>query len=49
MTENARIIRLPEYQLRSLEHEPFEYSSESRATDSEWDQLVKFAMRKVER
>lgn len=40
---------MPEYQLRSLEHEPYEFSSESRSADTEWDQLVKFALRKAER
>lgn len=35
--------------MRSLEQEPFEYSTEPRADESEWDQLVKFALRKVER
>lgn len=49
LTENARVVRLPEQQLRSLEHEGYEYSSEPRNTDSEWDQLVKFALRKVEK
>lgn len=48
-TQNARIVRMPEYQLRSLEHEPYEFSSESRSADTEWDQLVKFALRKAER
>lgn len=49
LSESARIIRMPESQLRSLQNEPFEYVSESRATDSDWDQLVKFAMRKIEK
>lgn len=48
-TQNARIIRMPDYQLRSLEQEPYEFSSESRSADTEWDQLVKFALRKAER
>lgn len=38
---------MPVEQLRSIAQEPYEYSSEPRADDSEWDHLVKFAMRKV--
>lgn len=38
---------MPETQLRQLAHEPFEYSQTPRADEDEWDQLVKFAMRKV--
>lgn len=49
LSPNARIVRMPDYQLRSLEQEPYEFSGESRAADSEWDHLVKFALRKVEK
>lgn len=49
LSDNARVIRMPEYQLRSLEHEPYEYATETRQTDSEWDHLVKFALRKAEK
>ncbi|RZB40704.1 uncharacterized protein BDFB_005606, partial [Asbolus verrucosus] len=49
LTEHARIIRMPRSQLRQLAHEPFEYSSTPRADEPEWDQLVKFGMRKIER
>jgi hypothetical protein len=38
---------MPERQLRQLVHEPYEYSSAPRSEESEWDQLVKFGMRKV--
>lgn len=49
LTQHARITRVAEHQFRSLENEPYEYSSEPRAEESEWDQLVKFALRKVEK
>lgn len=49
LTENARITRVPEQQYRSLEQEPYEYSTEPRADEAEWDQLVKFGLRKVEK
>lgn len=49
LSSHARIIRMPETQLRSLAHEPYEFVSESRAEDSDWDQLVKFVMRRVEK
>ncbi|XP_037913294.1 uncharacterized protein LOC119652967 [Hermetia illucens] len=49
LTENARVVRVPQEQVRSLYNEPFEFSSEPRSTDSEWDQLVKYGLRKIER
>lgn len=49
MGDNARIVRVPEQQYRSLENEPYEFSSEPRAEESEWDHLVKFALRKIEK
>lgn len=38
---------MPEVQLRQLSREPYEFSQEPRADEPEWDQLVKFALRKV--
>lgn len=38
---------MPETQLRQLTREPYEYSESPRADEPEWDQLVKFGMRKV--
>ncbi|XP_058813150.1 uncharacterized protein LOC131677380 [Topomyia yanbarensis] len=49
LTSEARIVRLPETQVRSLQYEGFEYSEEPRQLDSEWDQLYKFALRQLER
>jgi hypothetical protein len=49
LTDNARMVRMPVPQLRQLRQEAFEFSSTPRADDSEWDQFVKFLLRKVER
>ncbi|XP_076266749.1 DUF1676 domain-containing protein Osi2 [Rhynchophorus ferrugineus] len=49
LTEKARVLRLPETHLRALGQESYEYSSAPRSDDSEWDSLVKFGMRKVEK
>ncbi|XP_067006756.2 uncharacterized protein [Anabrus simplex] len=49
LTENARIVRMPGTHLRALHTEPFEFSTAPRADESEWDQFVKFLLRKVER
>lgn len=47
LNENAKILMMPHNQLRQLAQEPYEYSESPRADEDEWDQLVKFAMRKV--
>uniref|UniRef100_A0A336MK83 CSON001867 protein n=1 Tax=Culicoides sonorensis TaxID=179676 RepID=A0A336MK83_CULSO len=44
-----KIVTLPETQLRSLQNDPIEYVAETRDSDSEWDQLQKFVLRKAER
>ncbi|XP_052863712.1 uncharacterized protein LOC128270352 [Anopheles cruzii] len=49
LTTDARIVRLPETQLRSLGQEGFEYVGESRHTDSEWELMYKYALRRLER
>ncbi|XP_058118119.1 uncharacterized protein LOC131289496 [Anopheles ziemanni] len=49
LTGDARIVRLPETQLRSLQQEGFEYVGESRHSDSEWELMYKYALRRVER
>lgn len=38
---------MPETQLRQIAREPYEYSEIPRSNEPEWDQLVKFALRKV--
>ncbi|RZF39862.1 hypothetical protein LSTR_LSTR014161 [Laodelphax striatellus] len=49
LTENVRLVRMPKDELRRLAGEPYEFSTEPRAEEPEWDQFVKFLMRKVER
>ncbi|XP_052889999.1 uncharacterized protein LOC128298294 [Anopheles moucheti] len=49
LTSDARIIRLPETQLRSLAQEGYEFVGESRHSDSEWELLYKYALRRLER
>lgn len=49
LNDNARVIRMPEEHMRSIHQEPYEFSSAPRAEEPEWDQFVKFVMRKVER
>lgn len=49
LTDNAKVVRMPVSQLRQLHQEAFEFSSTPRAEEPEWDQFVKFLLRKVER
>ena len=49
LTDYARVVRLPESQQRSLLQEPFEYTEEPRNEDTDWDQLLKYALRRAER
>ncbi|XP_035772577.1 uncharacterized protein LOC118456161 [Anopheles albimanus] len=49
LTSDARIVRLPETQLRSLQQEGYEFVGESRHSDSEWELLYKYALRRIER
>ncbi|XP_037953720.1 probable E3 ubiquitin-protein ligase bre1 [Teleopsis dalmanni] len=49
LSDFARIVRMPETQQRSLLQEPFEYSESPRNEDTDWDQLVKYALRRAER
>ena len=49
LSDFARVVRLPETQQRSLLQEPYEFSQEVKSEDSDWDQMVKYALRKAER
>ena len=40
---------MPEEQLRRLTQESYEYSSAPRSDETEWEQFVKFLLRKVEK
>lgn len=50
VNSNARIVRMPDEQLRRLAQESYEFADEVPRTEQpEWDQFVKFLSRKVER
>lgn len=50
LNENVRVVRLQgDDDDGSRSSRAFEFSAEQRPEDTEWDRLVKFAMRKVER
>ncbi|KAJ8684338.1 hypothetical protein QAD02_020130 [Eretmocerus hayati] len=49
LNDNIRVVRMPSNVLREVRREPFEFVSAARSSDSEWDQLMKFALRKAER
>ncbi|XP_051169772.1 uncharacterized protein LOC127287082 [Leptopilina boulardi] len=49
LSESVKIIRMPRDVVKSVNQQPYEYASAPRSEDSEWDQLVKFAMRKAEK
>lgn len=46
-----RVLRIPETQLRSLSHEPYEFTPEARhiSENGEWNELIQFVLRKAER
>ncbi|XP_028166335.1 uncharacterized protein LOC114357081 isoform X2 [Ostrinia furnacalis] len=48
LSDNALLVKV-ESQARALVHEPPTLSSQPRSEDSDWDALVKFGMRKIER
>ncbi|XP_072935527.1 uncharacterized protein Osi2 [Epargyreus clarus] len=48
LSENAVLVKV-ESQARALAREPPELSSQPRSEDSDWDALVKYGMRKIER
>ncbi|CAD0205665.1 unnamed protein product [Chrysodeixis includens] len=48
LSENAVLVKV-ESQARALTHEPPQLESQPRSEDSDWEALVKFGMRKIER
>ncbi|KAL4707033.1 hypothetical protein ACJJTC_014312 [Scirpophaga incertulas] len=48
LSENAVLVKV-DSQARALAHEPPTLSSQPRSEDSDWDALVKYGMRKIER
>lgn len=49
LNENVRVVRLQQDDGYGRSSRAFEFSAEPRPEDTEWDRLVKFGMRKVER
>lgn len=49
MNERVKVVRMSSNVVREVDRQPYEYSGEARSTDSEWDQLMKFALRKIEK
>ncbi|KAM3957984.1 DUF1676 domain-containing protein Osi2 [Aphomia sociella] len=48
LSQNAVLVKV-ESQARELTHEPPQLESQPRSEDSDWEALVKFGMRKIER
>ncbi|OXU21776.1 hypothetical protein TSAR_009593 [Trichomalopsis sarcophagae] len=49
LNDNVKVIRMPRDVVKEVSRQPYEYAASARSEDSEWDSLVKFAMRKAER
>ncbi|XP_015173241.1 PREDICTED: uncharacterized protein LOC107064744 [Polistes dominula] len=49
LNDNVNVVRMSRQVVADVNRQPYEYSTEARSDDSEWDQLVKFALRKMEK
>ncbi|KAL2746233.1 uncharacterized protein V1477_004603 [Vespula maculifrons] len=49
LNENVKVVQMSRQVVADVNRQPYEYSTEPRSDESEWDQLVKFASRKMER
>ncbi|XP_053975961.1 uncharacterized protein LOC128874869 [Hylaeus volcanicus] len=49
LNDYVKVVRMSRDVVKEVGRQPYEYSNEPRSSDSEWDQLVKFAMRKAEK
>nr|XP_012145796.1 PREDICTED: uncharacterized protein LOC100881832 [Megachile rotundata]XP_012145797.1 PREDICTED: uncharacterized protein LOC100881832 [Megachile rotundata] len=49
LNEYVKVVRMSRDVVKEVSREPYEYSGEPRSSDSEWDQLMKFALRKLEK
>ncbi|KAI4491938.1 PREDICTED: uncharacterized protein LOC106784754 [Polistes canadensis] len=49
LNDNVNVVRMSRQVVADVNRQPYEYSTEARSDDSEWDQLVKFASRKMEK
>ncbi|KZC11145.1 PREDICTED: uncharacterized protein LOC107189232 [Dufourea novaeangliae] len=49
LNDHVKVVRMSRDVVQDVSRQPYEYSSEARSSDSEWDHLMKFALRKVEK
>nr|XP_031847322.1 uncharacterized protein LOC116433405 isoform X2 [Nomia melanderi] len=49
LNDYVKVVRMSGDVVREVHRQPYEYSGEARSSDSEWDQLMKFALRKAEK
>ncbi|XP_076631068.1 DUF1676 domain-containing protein Osi2 [Colletes latitarsis] len=49
LNDYVKVVRMSRDVVKEVGRQPYEYSNEPRSSDSEWDQLTKFAMRKAEK
>ncbi|XP_034179149.2 DUF1676 domain-containing protein Osi2 isoform X1 [Osmia lignaria lignaria] len=49
LNDYVKVVRLSRDVVKEVSRQPYEYSGEARSSDSEWDQLMKFALRKAEK
>ncbi|KAL6263590.1 hypothetical protein P5V15_006379 [Pogonomyrmex californicus] len=49
LNDNVCIKRMSDKIITEIQHQPYEYSNEPRSGETEWDQMVNFMKRKMER
>ncbi|XP_076295268.1 DUF1676 domain-containing protein Osi2 [Lasioglossum baleicum] len=49
LNDYVKVVRMSRDVVQEVNRQPYEYSGEARSSDSEWDQLMKFALRKAEK
>ncbi|XP_020286810.1 uncharacterized protein LOC109856205 [Pseudomyrmex gracilis] len=49
LNDYVRIKRMSDRVVNKVDHQPYEYSNEPRSEETEWDQLLNFIKRKIER
>ncbi|XP_012248803.1 uncharacterized protein LOC100743329 [Bombus impatiens] len=49
LNDYVKVVRMSRDVVQEVNRQPYEYSGESRSSDSEWDQLMKFVLRKAEK
>ncbi|XP_011880708.1 PREDICTED: uncharacterized protein LOC105569126 [Vollenhovia emeryi] len=49
LNDNVQVKRMPDQVVAEVYRQPYEYSNEPRSGETEWDQMVNFMKRKMER